>query len=327
MPDYVDHLRQTRSIQLVTSLQKRPDLAVRALVEQFQGEIAWEPLESLLIDQDAWKYVTERFDPKLVLCHPQVLIASPTTSLYYRGMCGLSMKAAKDYFGAVEAIEAGNPRARLSQEKATRMARTYNAYICSIIKNSSDWTLENGFRTIVATIGITVDGSMRGKVGDIAEARVRTLLLEELSRQHLLVEPKLGAEQLLHPEAFPREFKLANRMVMRFGSDPDVSFERDEHYIAILEIKGGIDPAGALERYGAAKKTFEHAVTRSPRCETFLLTAVQTKELKGRVEADRLVGHWFDIIKMIEDPEYRNLFLDELLNHALRLFPTPTAEG
>jgi hypothetical protein len=31
--------------------------------------------------------------------------------------------------------------------------------------------------------------------------------------------------------------------------------------LAVVEIKGGIDPAGALERYVAATKSFQHALT------------------------------------------------------------------
>jgi len=143
--------------------------------------------------------------------------------------------------------------------------------------------------------------------------------MHALEAQDLLVDPRLEPEQLIHPEALPRRFALRNEIMMRFGSDPDVAFEKDDQYLAVLEIKGGIDPAGALERYGAAKKTFEHAVGRSPRCETFLLSAVQTREVMERIEADRLVRHSFDMIKLLEDPDYRQRFLDELFNHALRL--------
>ncbi len=279
----------------------------------------WQPLEALLIEPSVWSHVVAHFEPRLVLCHPDVLMHHPMTSLYYRGSCGLSIKAAKSYFGAVENLEAGNPGARINSAKALKMARTYNALLCSIIKNSSDWTLDNGYRTIIATLGITVDGSSRGRVGKIAEARIRDMLVTKIADLGLIVEPSMSSEQLANPDALPRSFVLRDNIRMQFGSDPDVSFRRDGHYLAVLEIKGGIDSAGALERYGAAKKTFEHAVNTSPRCETFLLTAVETREVAARLEADRLVRHPYDIIRLIEDPEYREKFFDELFNHALRL--------
>ena len=41
--------------------------------------------------------------------------------------------------------------------------------------------------------------------------------------------------------------------------------------MAVIEVKGGTDSAGALERYGAAKKSFEHAIEVSPRCKNFYI--------------------------------------------------------
>lgn len=319
MSDYRDELRRIRSIQLTASLQKRADQHVQQLIRDFRADLNWKNTRGLLIEPAVWEYVRERYDPKLVFCHPDVLVQIPSTSLYYRGLCGLSIKAAKSYFGSIEAIESGNPRAIVSQEKALKMARAYNEFICSIIKNSSNWTLEDGFRAIIATMGITIDGSMRSKVGSIAEMRLKSLLLESLSQRDLLVDPRLEPEQLVHPEALPRKFVLRNEIIMRFGSDPDVAFEKNDQYLAVLEIKGGIDPAGALERYGAVKKTFEHALGRSPRCETFLIAAVETREVAERIKSDRLVRHSFSMIRLLEDPSYRSTFLDDLFNHALRL--------
>ncbi len=319
MTDYADDLRRIRSLQLVATLQKRPDIKARELIEGFTDNLVWEPLEALLIEPSVWSHVVAHFDPKLVLCHPDLLVRYPMTSLYYRGACGLSLKAAKSYFGSVENLEAGNPGARIDSAKALKMARTYNAMVCSIIKNSSDWTLDNGYRTIIATLGITVDGSSRGRIGKVAEARVRDMLVTKLSELGLILEPTVGPEQLANPDALPRVFILQDDIQMQFGSDPDVSFSRNDHYLAIVEIKGGVDPAGALERYGAAMRTFEHAIQRSPRCETFLLTAVDTREMTARLNADRLVRHPYDIIRLIKDPEYREEFFDELFNHVLRL--------
>lgn len=245
---YSDELRLIRPILIVTSLQTRNDLKAFRLIRAFSEKLTWEPLHTLLIDSEVWAYVVEKqdYDPKLVFCHPEVLLYKPSASLYYRGLCGLSLKAAQDYFGAVESLERGNPRARLSNGKALKMARIYNAFICSIIKNSTDWTLENGHRTIVATLGITLDGKMRNKIGDIAENRIRALILKWLFDRGLLLEPALDEEQIL--ESIPRVCALREDVIMQFGSEPDISFKRGNELLAVVEIKGGIDPAGALER-------------------------------------------------------------------------------
>jgi hypothetical protein len=315
---YTEDLRLIKSLLIVTSLQKRNDLKAVQLIRAFPNKLSWEPLRNLLIDPEVWAYAAaNHYDPKLVFCHPDVLLYKPATSLYYRGLCGLSLKAAKDYFGAVESLERGNPRARLDTEKAIKMARTYNTFICSIIKNSTAWTLENGNRTIIATLGITLDGIMRNKVGDIAEERIRTLVLEWLIDQELLVEPTLTKKQLY--EKIPSSCTLKKNIAMKFGSEPDISFSRDDELLVVVEIKGGIDPAGALERYGAATKSFQHAVRVSPRCKNFYLGAVYTPELERRISEDRLVEKTFNIIEILDRPQARERFFRELFHHTLRI--------
>jgi len=315
---YTEDLRLIKSLLIVTSLQKRHDLKAVQLIREFPHQLAWEPLSNFMIDSEVWGYAAAKsFDPKLVFCHPDVLQCKPVTSLYYRGLCGLSLKAVKDYFGSVESLEKGNPRARLDTKKAMRMARTYNTFICSIIKNSSAWTLENGNRTIIATLGITLDGVMRNKVGAIAEDRIRTLVLEWLIDQGLLVEPKLTKKQI--HENIPSACTLKKNIAMKFGSEPDISFSRENELLVVVEIKGGIDSAGALERYGAATKSFQHAAGVSPRCKNFYLGAVYTPELNRRISADRLVEKTFNIIEILDKPKARERFFSELFHHTLRI--------
>lgn len=315
---YADRIRLIKSLLIVTSLQKRNDLKAIQLIRAFPGKLAWKPLSELLIESQVWSYAVEsqRYDPKLVFCHPDVLLHDPATSLYYRCLCGLSLKAARTYVGAVESLEAGNSRGRLGAEKALKMARTYNTFICSIIRNSTDWTLENGNRTIIATLGITLDGVMRNKVGEIAEERIRTLILEWLIDRHLLVKPSLTKDKIY--KAMPRVYTLKGNIEMRFGSEPDISFAKEGDLLAVIEIKGGTDPAGALERYGAATKSFQHAAQASPRCKNFYLGAVFTPELKRRIDKDRLVEKTFSIIEVLEEPEARERFFRELFHHTLR---------
>ncbi len=260
---------------------------------------------------------SQKYEPKLVFCHPDIIKYNPATSLYYRGICGLSLKAVRDYFGTVDSLEAGNPRARLSDDKALKMARTYNTFICSIIKNSTEWTLENGYRSVIATLGITIDGVMRNKVGDIAEQRIRTMIVEWLIDNDFIVEPALTKEDI--QEEIPKIFTLAENTIMEFSAEPDVSFSQNKLLKAVIEIKGGIDPAGALERYGAATKSFQHAVGVSSHCKNFYLGAVFTSELEKRINKDRLVEKTFDIIKILDDPAVRDEFFTELFHHALRI--------
>jgi hypothetical protein len=320
MPEnYTEYLRQVKSLLIVTSLQKRDDIKAIQLIKGFSKDLIWEPFDDLMINTNVWNYVVndQRYDPKLVFCHPDVILSNPTTSFYYRGLCGLSLKAVKDYFGSVESLEAGNVRARFNPSKAKNMARTYNMFICSIIANSTDWTLENGYRTVVATLGITLDGKMRNKIGEIAEQRIRAMILEWLIDNHLVADHKINKRDI--SENIPNPIKLQNDIVMEFSSEPDISFSQSGILLAVIEIKGGIDPAGALERYGAATKSFQHSVGVSPRCKNFYLGAVFTPELERRIRDDRLVEKTFNVIKILDDPSFRDDFFRELFHHTLRL--------
>ncbi|MCF8301995.1 MAG: XcyI family restriction endonuclease [Bacteroidales bacterium] len=317
MNNYTENLRKLKSLLIVTSLQKRRDVEAFNKIKKIDIELKWQPLSNLLIENDVWDYVvkTRQYEPKYVFCHPDIIIADKSTSLYYRGLCGLSMKAAKDYFGAIEKIESGNKQARLGKEKALRIARIYNMFICSIIKGSYKWTLENGKRTLIATLGITLDGIMRNRVGALAEERIRTMVFEWLIEKGLIMDEITEIDS--------NEFELKDDIIMRFSSEPDIYFTRKsgsgEELLALIEIKGGIDPAGALERYGAATKSFQQALKENPRCKNFFLTAVFTQELLSRIKGDRLVEKYYDIVKILEDPKVKDDFFDELFHYTLRL--------
>ena len=54
--------------------------------------------------------------------------------------------------------ENGIYRRRPDIGRCLRVARTYNAVISIIIIGTDGWTLENGYRNVLATMGITEDG-------------------------------------------------------------------------------------------------------------------------------------------------------------------------
>jgi hypothetical protein len=149
------------------------------------------------------------------------------------------------------------------------------------------------------------------------------LIYEWLKERLLLVEAPATEENEMQ-DYLPNVCELVDGTIMRFSSEPDISFSRKkdqgEELIAVVEIKGGIDPAGALERYGAATKSFQHALKENQKCKNFFLSAVYTQELQNRIQGDRLVEKFYDIIKILEEPEIRDDFFKELFHYSLRLF-------
>ena len=52
----------------------------------------------------------------------------------------------------------------------------YNAVTSVIITGTDGWTLENGYRNVLAAIGITEDGALRNIVGQEGEAAIKERL-------------------------------------------------------------------------------------------------------------------------------------------------------
>lgn len=99
---------------------------------------------------------------------------------------------------------------------------------------------------------------------------------------------------------------LVNGLQIKFGDDPDVQFEQQGKVAAAIEIKGGIDPAGALERLGAAIKTLQRVKQEFGRCKTILLIrkSTITEGVKRDIERSReYIDAWFTIEDFLDKPE------------------------
>lgn len=328
--DYRRFTRHLRSQDLTRSLQRRLDVQVRQTVERLADDFAFgDPIENLLISQGAWEHVHSlNLNPASVFCHPDMLIEEPFVSLYYRGISGLSLKEVQSQARTVITWErepaTRNRKPQVSADAARQVSGLYNSFISSIIENTTDWTLENGYRMIIASIGISFDGSMRNVMGRLPEFRIRRLLLQHAIQNQLLETaeyPDLDSVPSTPPNG---RHTLAGNIVMIFASEPDVAFLQGDSLEATIEIKGGIDPAGALERLGAANKSASAALADNPRCKNFLVAGVITDEMQSRLRQERLFERYFGLVEILYNPELQAEFFDEVFNHALRMVtPNP----
>ena len=119
---------------------------------------------------------------------------------------------------------------------------------------------------------------------------------------------------------------------MHFGSEPDIEFQRllknsgspIWETVSVVEIKGGTDPAGALERLGAIKKTFDRTPAGS---RNFLVVGVTTAEMRRQMKEMPMAGHFMFHEVMHSNERWRE-FINEIFHHTLRLLdsPRPTTE-
>lgn len=295
----------TRSKLLAERIRQRTDERVRRLVDEFTGRLCYlDAREELLISQPAWEYVTTSgIEPRRVFAHPDLLQEHPEASFYYRGIALLSLKRVRAAAGVdVKGWESKARVRPVSQKDARRVCRVYNSVISSIIEGTTEWSLGNGYRNILNTMGITLDGMFRNVIGQDAEKLIKTRIADWLDEHVLILERKSAGR-----------FDLPNGVTMVFGSEPDILFSRAEDVVATIEIKGGKDPAGALERLGAMQKSFAET---PPRCQNFLIAGVVTTEMEARLAQHNV--RVFVLDDLLNDAVW-NAFTTELFHHALRI--------
>ena len=314
-----------RSTDLTISLQRRLDIQSRQMVDALGTRFNFaDSHEQHLISPGAWEHIrTLSLNPTRVFCHPDMLMEEPFISLYYRGISGLSLKEVANQARSVVSWErppdTRQRKARVAEDAAHQVSGLYNSVISSIIENTTDWTLENGYRNIIASLGISFDGSMRNTAGRIPEQRIRRLLLQLAYRHGLLVSPEYSDADSVPMAPRSGDYTLADDYVMTFSSEPDVAFRHRASLVATIEIKGGIDPAGALERLGAAEKSAQSAMEDNPRCKNFLVAGVVTDEMRRRLDQGRLFEKDFLLVELLSDSARQQEFFDEIFNHALRI--------
>ena len=202
--------------------------------------------------------------------------------------------------------EEGTHSGSIHNDRALKVARLYNYAISTIIVGSTDWTMENGYRNIVATMGITLDGQFRNRIGRMAEAHIKGRILDWLKNRGLIAPEE---------ELENKNYHLPNDTVMRYSSEPDVSFLREGRLIASIGVKGGRDPAGALERLGAMTKSFAETPAG---CVNFLVAGVITPQMQTRLDEIGVVKVYL-LDRLSQEGELWDDFTTEVFHHAVRV--------
>lgn len=304
-----DSLRRARLI--ASHLKKSKDKEMRHVIESFDCPASHYSIDDhsvMGIHAQAWDYIiNQNIEPKFVFAHPSILQKYPQTSIYYRGISTLPLKRSQKVIPSIKKWEEGKRRNN-SYEDCVKISCLYNATISSIIMDSTDWTLENGYRNILATLGITEDGKIRNLIGNLGEDLVKNLILKWFKEE----------ESVEITQNNNNEYILSGNnktIAMKFSSEPDVSFKLNGRLVATIEIKSGTDPAGALERFGAIQKSFGETPSHS---KNFAVLGIVTKEMESRMR-DIHIENYF----ILNDLELNPVdFLNEVFHHALRLTNT-----
>lgn len=186
-------------------IRQRTDHELRELIASFTDELDFDPLDDMMISEQAWEYVTASgIEPKLVFAHPSVLREHPRASQYYRGLALLPQKRVADIAVSVSSWEDSSRKTPITDDQSSRVARLYNAVISSIIEGTTNWTLENGYRNMIANMGIGLDGTFRNIIGRDAEILIRTRIRNWLESRQLILSHNHETTEFQQDEAASR---------------------------------------------------------------------------------------------------------------------------
>jgi hypothetical protein len=280
---------------------------------------SWEDRALWGIGEDAFTYISKQPEFHLiqVFCHPKLLREHPQLLAYYRNIAALAQKSIKKLVQIdVKPFEADAAhRLTLTEVKALTLARLFNEHVTLIIDSSiQSITKEELHGILLTSTGAQIDGSWRNAIGEEAEKVMQRLLIKEAKERNLLAAlfPRIGhavetydptrlEEQLGKIENY-RGILLTNSTSILFSSDPDVSLVNEAGAtVCAIEVKGGTDTAGALERYGAAKKSFEEARRNAPKVVTILAASCITQEVHNRIARDPLITDYFNLTALLDE--------------------------
>jgi hypothetical protein len=273
------------------------DLA--AEIEELKGEnYDWSDRKDLGIKEQAWNKVIHRgIKPVKVFAHPKVLQENPRRVAYYRMLAMVSQKSMSNVGLPIAAWEKGSRTKKIDDTQAHHLARHLNEFVSELIcedpeVNERELDLWRGM-----TAGAQAQGTWQNIKGKKAEKQVYDLITSALDR--------LGATK-----GKGRQFRLPDGRLVIFGKDPDVEVCLNAKILAAVEIKGGIDPAGALERLGAALKTLERIQREHPEAALILVASSAAMTTAFRFELEKRSHiHFFALEDLLTSEKEAQEFL------------------
>ena len=273
-------------------------MALAKEIEELRGEnYDWSDRRDLGIKEQAWnKVIHHGIKPVKVFAHPKVLQENPRRVAYYRMLAMVSQKSMSNIGLSVEAWERGS-HTKMDDDQALRLAQYLNEIISELICEDREVDERELDLWRGMTAGTQAQGAWQNIKGKRAEKQVYGLITSALDR--------LGAKK-----EKDGQFRLADGRLVIFGKDPDVVVRLRDKILAAVEIKGGIDPAGVLERLGAALKTLERIQREHPEAALILVAPSTAMTTTFRSELEhRSHIYFFALEDLMTDEKKAQEFL------------------
>jgi hypothetical protein len=280
--------------------------------------IKWGRRKALGISESSWDYLSKNAIPHhQVFVHPKLLQENPRLVAYYRSLALLSQKGLQRLAFGTQKLEEG--KGRLTKQRALILAKTLNGLISSIVDSDIAFSVPQARLAAQANYGTQINGSWRNAIGEQGKRSVNSTIVKHFIDKEVVTEAELKDGSHVSSANIPsdidtvRGFKLSNGYSVVFASEPDISIRNPQGILeAAIEVKAALDPAGAFERYGAAKKSFDKVLTENKAAITIYLSTCIIDSVHDLMATDRSVRKEFNLTRIFVDQKARDEFLKYL---------------
>lgn len=303
-------------------------MKVKKYVKIEGDKLDWSKRAEWNISEDAWNIIQESgISPALVFIHPKVLKLNPSFLKFYRSIAMLPQKglAAISKVSNIDPIEKDKVDAsRIKAENITKLTKATNEVLSVVVTIASGLNEKRLEGMMFATAGTNIDGSWRNQIGAEGERVIRTIILNGLLHYNEVtsfIDKANNTIEISSSEAkkftedvdLVKIINLSNGYSVYFSSEPDVTMYNPEgDIVGIIEIKAGLDPAGALERLGAMFKSFENTLAEYPDAVTILVASCITKEVDNRLNASMVVRQKYITTDITANDREKRKFVNRL---------------
>lgn len=295
---------------------------VKKIIKDQEDLFSWDDRLDWGITKDAWKRIESKgIAPLSIFCHPRIVSHHPSLIRYYRSVALLPQKGMQTIasVSAIKDIEDG--KRNVPQPKVLNVVSTLNEFVSSIVSLTPNIDSKKISGMMYSTAGTTIDGSWRNQIGVEGERVVRSIVVKALmenneiraivdknDNSYVLSEWKTIYGDPVSTITGIKSIITINGSSMLFSSEPDITFMDSNGKInGAVEIKAGIDPAGALERLGAMFKSFDNVLAVTPNADTILVATCITEEVEARLRESNTVSKIFITTDVINNKAGRGI--------------------
>jgi len=260
-------------------------------LESIKGEELKWSTEELNITHRAWnKAIHKGIKPIRVFAHPEVLKQNARRIGYYRMLAMVSQKSMDRIGLTVNKYE--KRQDQLNDNTALEISKHLNKIVSVLIEQDEEIDVREFDLWRGMAAGSQGQGSWQNTKGDKAEVVIKDLIKKRVREKRMVLkEISRGRGMIL---------KLRDGRSLILGSEPDIGMYENNLIQIATEIKGGIDPAGVLERFGAALKSLRRAKEENSSSVTVLIMQGVSLTHKAKEEINKSKGI-IDYSFMIED--------------------------